>query len=142
MSYKQTFNLTVDAVIFCKENQYTYVLLIKRKNEPFENQWALPGGFIDVDELIVEACRRELKEETGLDLTADHFQFLNYYDAQNRDPRSRTISFGFFAEIEKCQNVYGEDDAVEARWFHLQNLPKLAFDHSDIIQDAVKLIDN
>ncbi|MFD0931178.1 NUDIX domain-containing protein [Psychroflexus salinarum] len=136
MSKLQSISVTVDAVIFFKEEQERFLLLIKRKRDPFKNHWALPGGFIDADELVINACQRELKEETNLDLSLDQFRFLSFYDKPNRDPRSRTITFAFVAEIENRIEVKGDDDADEAKWFNIQNLPKLAFDHLKIIKDA------
>ena len=129
MSISQPINVTVDAVIFSRENQELNLLLIKRKNKPFKNHWALPGGFVDADELVVKACQRELKEETHLELNSDQLKFLGYYDKQDRDPRSRTIAFAFLAVIDNNTKVKADDDAVEAQWFNLQNLPELAFDH-------------
>lgn len=138
MSILQPINITVDAVIFSKENQELNLLLIKRKNEPFKNHWALPGGFVNADELVVKACQRELKEETHLDLNSDQMKFLGYYDKQDRDPRSRTITFAFLAVIDYKIKVEADDDAGEARWFNFQDLPELAFDHYEIIEDALK----
>lgn len=137
MPYSPSIFITVDAVVICKESQQYFVLLIKRKNDPYKNKWALPGGFIEKDELVKNACQRELKEETGLDLDESDIEFLDYYDQIGRDPRSRTVTFAFIAEIDKRMEVKGSDDAVEAFWFDFQNLPALAFDHSEIIQDAL-----
>jgi len=117
-------------------------LLIKRLNEPFKSQWAFPGGFVDDDELVVKACQRELKEETGLDLQVEQFNFLNYYDSPNRDPRSRTISFAFVAKINKRVGVKGNDDADEASWFSIYDLPELAFDHFEIFEDVRAYLSN
>lgn len=138
MSINQSIYVTVDALVFLKQEQSRFILLIKRKNEPFKNLWALPGGFVEDGELVVNACQRELQEETGLNINSSQLEFSKYYDKQGRDPRSRTITFAFTAEINEKMEVKGNDDAVEARWFNLQNLPKLAFDHTDIIQDAEK----
>lgn len=138
MSIQQSIYNTVDAVIFLKENNQLFILLIRRKNEPYKDHWALPGGFVDTNELVVEACKRELKEETGLDLKSEDLHFSNYYDKIDRDPRSRTITFAFTAYIDKRKEVKGDDDAVEAKWFEVQDLPKLAFDHFEIIEDAKK----
>ena len=111
-------------------------MLIIRLNEPFKSQWAFPGGFVDDDEIVVKAFQQELKEETGLDLQVKQFNFLNYYDSPIRDPRSRTISFVFVAEIDKRVGVKGNDDADEARWFDIDNLPELAFVHFEIFEDV------
>lgn len=136
MPINQSIFITVDAIVIAKEKQDNFVLLIKRLNEPFKGQWAFPGGFVDANERVVKACQRELKEETGLDLQVEQFSFLNYYDAPNRDPRSRTISFAFVAEIDKRVGVKGNDDANEAKWFNINDLPKLAFDHFEIFEDV------
>lgn len=140
MSISQSISITTDAIIVLKEEQKNYVLLIKRKNEPYKDQWAFPGGFVDHKELVVNACQRELKEETRLDLGLEKFSFLNYYDSPQRDPRSRTITFAFTAELDKRIEVKGNDDADEAQWFNLENLPKLAFDHFIIIRDTINKI--
>lgn len=137
---RQSIHITVDIVVFYKKRQKTFILLIKRKNDPFKDSWAFPGGFVDNNELVINAGKRELKEETGLDLNIDAFKFLNYYDALDRDPRSRTVSFAFLAETDEQKEVKGNDDAQDAKWFPLEKLPKLAFDHSEILQDAIKLI--
>lgn len=137
---RQSIHITVDIVVFYKKRQKTFILLIKRKNDPFKDSWAFPGGFVDNNELVINAGKRELKEETGLDLNIDAFQFLNYYDALDRDPRSRTVSFAFLAETDEQKDVEGNDDAQDAKWFPLEKLPKLAFDHSEILQDAINLI--
>lgn len=125
--------LTTDAIVFVTENNSTFVLLIKRGREPFKNRWALPGGFIEMDETLETACKRELEEETKLQV-AKMKQFKTY-DAINRDPRHRTISVVFSAELNEKQNVIGSDDASDAKWFSITELPELAFDHAVILKD-------
>jgi 8-oxo-dGTP diphosphatase len=125
--------LTTDAIVFVKENNGTSVLLIERGNEPYKNRWALPGGFVDMDELVETACIRELQEETGL--VVEKMTQFKTYDAINRDPRHRTISVVYFAELDKKQNVAGGDDAKNAQWFPVDSLPELAFDHKQIIDE-------
>ena len=125
--------LTVDAIVFVKERNSTFVLLIQRGKEPFLQQWALPGGFINLDETLEVACMRELEEETGLKV--DHMTQFKTYDAINRDPRHRTISVVYQAELEEKKPVKGNDDAARAEWFSLDDLPELAFDHSEILDD-------
>jgi len=133
---KQNIALTVDAVVFTKENNVFYILLIKRKNDPFKDKWALPGGFLEEGEELEEGCTRELQEETGLQL--EGLQQVGIYDAVNRDPRGRTISVAFAKIIPKKINVEGNDDAAEATWVEVKQLKELAFDHSRIIQAAIK----
>lgn len=124
--------LTVDAIVVAGEPGNYWLLLIERKKEPFIGQWALPGGFVDIDESLEQACLRELNEETGLELaTMEQFRV---FDAIGRDPRHRTISVVFYAFISEKNAVTGSDDAERAEWFSLDKLPPLAFDHSEIIE--------
>lgn len=129
--------LTVDAVVFCKKNEKLNVLLIQRKNNPYQDCWALPGGFVDMDELIDHAANRELEEET----TLKHVDLkrLDVYDSIDRDPRGRTISVVYYGEVEESNSaVKGEDDAKQAKWFSIESLPSLAFDHDQVLKDAIK----
>ncbi len=125
--------LTVDAIVFVKERNSTFVLLIQRGKEPFIHQWALPGGFINMDETLEVACIRELEEETRLKV--DHMSQFKTYDAIDRDPRHRTISVVYLAELNEKKSVAGNDDAAQADWFSLDELPELAFDHAEILND-------
>ncbi len=127
--------ITVDNVILAKEKEEWYILLIQRKNEPFKDFWALPGGFVDADELIEKAALRELMEETGI--AGINLEFLNYFDEPNRDPRERTISMAFTGIIETRIKARADSDARKAEWFKIENLPYLAFDHSKIIEYAI-----
>jgi len=131
--------VTVDVALFRKHREEEEILLIQRKNPPFEGSWALPGGFINMDENLSDAAYRELKEETGL---APHelFQFRTYGDV-HRDPRHRTISIVYygFMEFERSQPTSG-DDASRADWFPIQKLPPLAFDHTQIINDLIEYL--
>ena len=111
----------------------TYVLLIERGREPFKNKWALPGGFIEMDEILEAACKRELLEETGLKV--EQMTQFKTYDAINRDPRHRTISVVYFTELNEIQQVTGSDDANRAEWFPVSDLPELAFDHKQILEE-------
>jgi 8-oxo-dGTP diphosphatase len=133
---KQEIVLTIDAVIFAEENKVFHLLMIKRKNDPFKNKWALPGGFLEEDEKLEKGCLRELEEETGLQLKK--LQHVGIYDEVNRDPRGRTISVAFTKIIPKKLEVMGNDDAAEAKWIEVNQLNDLAFDHFKIIQDAIK----
>ena len=122
--------ITVDALIFNKSGE---ILLIQRLNYPFAGEWALPGGFLEMDELLVDGCRREVEEETGLKV-GKLTQFKTY-DGVNRDPRGRTISVVFYGNVDEDSEVKGSDDAAEAQWFPLDKLPPLAFDHELIIAE-------
>ena len=111
------------------------VLLIKRRLTPFEGCWALPGGFMDIDETLADAAARELEEETGI--TGVPLRQLRVFDAPGRDPRGRTISVVFLADIGDRPKPRAGDDAAEARWHLLDRLPPVAFDHETIIMHAV-----
>ena len=124
--------LTVDAVVVAGHHSAYQLLLIERKKYPYEGQWALPGGFVDMDETLDQACIRELKEETGLELP--EMQQFRVFDAINRDPRHRTVSVVFYAFIGDPKPVAGADDAALAQWFPIDDLPELAFDHGEIVK--------
>lgn len=125
--------VTVDALIFRKIADMLYVLLIKRTHAPFEGMWCLPGGFIDMDETPEQAAVRELKEETGLE-GIELYQFYTF-GALDRDPRHRTISIAYTGLCPADrETVTGGDDAAEAAWFNVHELPDLGFDHEKIIE--------
>ncbi len=124
--------LTVDALILCKTTNGTQILLIQRKHPPFENLWALPGGFMDMDETLEQAVVRELLEETGL--VCHNLQQFKSYSAVDRDPRGRTLSVVFWEVITAIPKITAGDDAKKAQWFSLDRLPELAFDHGEIIE--------
>jgi 8-oxo-dGTP diphosphatase len=123
--------LTVDAILFKKGTNE--LLLIQRGRDPYAGKWALPGGFLEMDELLVDGCRREVEEETGLKVH-ELTQFKTY-DAVYRDPRGRTISVVFYGIVENNFSVKGGDDASLAGWFPVDRLPELAFDHELIISE-------
>ena len=128
--------LTVDAVIFRRKGSLTEVLLIQRGHYPFEGMWALPGGFVDMQETCEEAIVRELMEETNLHM--DKLQQMHTFSALGRDPRGRTVSVTFFGFTDGDDSrVKGGDDAMDARWFDLGDLPELAFDHIEAIRMAM-----
>ncbi len=114
------------------------VLLVRRGNPPFEGEWALPGGFVEDREPTLEAARRELDEETGLG-SAGALRLVGVYDTPGRDPRGWTVSVAYRADLPGEDAVAGADDAAEARWFPVGDLPPVAFDHATIIADAVAL---
>ncbi len=128
--------VTVDAVIFTEHVGRRQVLLIERKNAPFAGSWALPGGFVDMDEDLPDAAARELYEETGLQHVA--LQQCRTFGAPGRDPRGRSISVAFVGRVVRdlCAPK-GGDDAACAEWFDLAQLPSLAFDHQEIVEFAV-----
>jgi len=125
-------SVTVDIIVTKKENNSEFILLIERKNEPFKNQWALPGGFIDINEEIKTAAYRELKEETSI--SEIKLQQLHTFGKPGRDPRGRTISVIYIGELSNLdQKVEARDDAKKLNWFNIKDVPDMAFDHKDII---------
>jgi len=130
MKYKIP-NITADGIVI-KEQQ---ILLIQRKNEPFKGIWALPGGFVDYGEKTEEAAIREVFEETGLKTKKN--DLLGVYSDPNRDPRGHTITIAYFLEITGG-NLKAGDDASNAKFFNVNKLPDLAFDHKIIINDAIE----
>ncbi len=134
-------SLTVDCVIFGLDNESLKVLLIERLHDPFANTWALPGGFVDMDETIERAAQRELEEETGI---PDMFMEQLYtFGGVDRDPRGRVVSVAYYSlvNLSDCKVVAGSD-ARQAKWFAVDNLPKLAFDHDKIMETAINRIKN
>lgn len=123
---------TVDAVVFGLDLDQSnlLVLLVERGGEPFAGSWALPGGFVNLDEDLDVAVRRELDEETGLKLT--YLEQLRTFGKPGRDPRGRVISTAHLALV-RPSTVEGADDAKDARWWPVSDLPALAFDHGEII---------
>ncbi|MBE0663389.1 MAG: NUDIX hydrolase [Bacteroidales bacterium] len=127
--------VTVDIIVF--RNSMSEVLLIKRLHPPFEGKWALPGGFMDMDETLEEAAVRELEEETGLKGIV--LSQLHAFSALDRDPRHRTVSVAFYGVLENDRaSVKAGSDAKEAEWFKLNTLPPLAFDHEEILEIAFR----
>lgn len=130
--------VTVDAILI---NHHQEVLLIERGREPYRGKWALPGGFIDMDESLETACMRELREETGLEI--ENLKQFKAFGAVNRDPRHRTISVIFYAFTEGKLNAKAGDDAANVHWFPISQLPELAFDHRQILNEfIVEIIGN
>ena len=114
------------------------VLLIKRKNEPFKGHWAFPGGFMEMDEDAATAARRELLEETGIRST--QMMQVGAYTRVDRDPRDRVVSIAYVAYFDRRPEAIAGDDAAEAQWFPINELPPLAFDHAEILRDVKELI--
>lgn len=136
MSYTPKIFVTVDVVLFRKMNSSYEILLIQRLNDPFKDYWALPGGFVDENEELETAAKRELFEETDIQL----FQVkqIKAYGNPNRDPRHHTISVAFMGEIDSLAEVKAKDDAKAVKWFSIEELPALAFDHAEIIRDTIE----
>lgn len=126
-------SVTTDCVIFGFDGTKLRVLLIERGIEPFKGKWALPGGFLRMDEDAETGALRELKEETGLD--AAYIKQFHTFTTPNRDPRERVITIAYYALV-RLQEVTGGDDASRAEWYALDKVPALAFDHDQILRMA------
>lgn len=127
--------VTTDCVIFGFDGERLQVLLIERGIEPFKGRWAFPGGFIKMDETAEQGALRELKEETGMENA--YIQQFHTFSNPNRDPRERVITIAYYALV-KIQEVQGGDDAASARWFPLDEIPPLAFDHDYMLRMATQ----
>ncbi|MCR4811322.1 MAG: NUDIX hydrolase [Bacteroidales bacterium] len=129
--------VATDCVVFGFDGKELKVLLIERGIEPFKGMWAFPGGFMRMDETAEECALRELKEETGLEIKS--VKQLGAFTAVNRDPRERIVSIAFYS-LAKHADVRGGDDAAKARWWTIDDVPQLAFDHDYILRQAMKRI--
>lgn len=142
MSYSYKYPraaITADILIYKKENNQLFVLLIERKHPPYQGIWALPGGFMEMDETLEETARRELKEET--DISGIHLEQFHTFSTLNRDPRHRTITTVFIGSATSATTEPSAgDDASRAQWFSFNQLPPLAFDHGEVLAMALPLI--
>ena len=129
--------LTVDCVVFGFDEGDLRVLLIQRDIEPYRKRWALPGGFVHVDESLESAARRELSEEAGIKNV--YLDQLFTYGDLNRDPRERVVSVAYYALVRMANHrVHAATDACNAAWFNVYETPTLAFDHAKIVTDALE----
>lgn len=126
--------LTADCVVM---NSRDEVLLVRRGNEPFKGCWALPGGFMEMDETIERCAVRELQEETGIEVAENAVRLVGIYSAPGRDPRGRTVTAAYAVLVANDIAAAAGDDAAELRWWPLAALPPLAFDHAQIIADTL-----
>lgn len=126
-------SVTVDVVMMSLRHHDLQVLLVKRRSWPFEGMWAIPGGFINMNESLEEAAKRELQEETGVQDV--YLEQLYTFGAPGRDPRTRVITVVYFALLDADRlQVKAADDAANVGWFSVYQLPSLAFDHDKILQ--------
>jgi 8-oxo-dGTP diphosphatase len=134
------FAVTADVAVFTDDLRQ--VVLVERGSEPFKGAWALPGGFVDIDEDLVDAAARELAEETGLELSTEQLHQLGAYGTPGRDPRMRVVSVVFWASVADLPQPQGGSDAAAAFLQPVEGLPaepdRLAFDHHMIIGDALR----
>lgn len=130
-------SVTVDVIIFTLQEEDLQALLIKRRNPPFEGMWAIPGGFVSIDESLEQAALRELEEETGV--RDVYLEQLYTFGELGRDPRGRVITVAYFALVPaNAIHPHAGDDATETRWWSVYDLPPLAFDHADILSYALQ----
>jgi len=127
--------VTADCIVITKGAE-PKVLLIERGDDPFKGCWAFPGGFMNMDETTEQCAIRELEDETGLKIGEVHQ--IGAYSKVDRDPRGRTITVAYLAVVDAPIAVIGQDDAAKTQWFPLSALPELAFDHDEIMRDAIK----
>jgi len=130
--------VTVDAAVFGFFRNKAHLLLVNRKIEPFKGKWALPGGFVGINEELESAAERELSEETGL--SGVELEQMHTFGKVGRDPRGRQITIAFMGIAKKGQTkIKAGDDAAEAKWFDIEKLPKdMAFDHNEAAKVAIK----
>ena len=128
--------MTADCIVITREGD-AKVLLIQRGDEPYKGCWAFPGGFMNMDETTEQCAIRELEEETGLKVNNIHQ--IGAFSKVDRDPRGRTITVAYLSIIDKPIPVVGQDDAAVAEWWPLAALPQLAFDHDEIMAEAIDL---
>lgn len=136
-------SVAVDCVIFGISPKVYFttnsvcVLLIKRKNPPYQNNWALPGGFMNIDETSISAAQRELSEETGVQIKKEELNFVGVFDNPERDPRGRIVGIAYSTVIKQDSVVLkANDDATDAKWFKVVDKGNMAFDHKLIIEKA------
>ena len=133
------FALTADAVVFSKSEEGLNVLLIRRANEPFKDCWAFPGGYVDIEETVDHAVQRELEEETGV--SGVSLKRFDLFDAVDRDPRERTVTVAYYGfSHDSAGPIKAGDDAKDARWFSVDSLPVLAFDHATILKMILEVL--
>jgi len=132
MAFPNTPALTTDCIVFDAQKR---LLLIRRRHPPFKGKFALPGGFVEVGEAVEEACRRELLEETGV--KAGRLELIGVYSKPGRDPRGHTCSVAFLTHVTRATAKAG-DDAAAAEWVERWQQVELAFDHANIVRDAVR----
>ena len=128
--------VTADCIVMTREPE-PQVLLIQRGHEPFKGCWAFPGGFMNMDETTEQCAIRELKEETGL--MVNNLHQVGAYSKVDRDPRGRTITISYLPISDSPGDEKGQDDEANAPWFPISTLPALAFDHEEILKDAIAL---
>lgn len=131
-------DVAVDLIVLSWTDSQWKILLIERAYPPFEGRWALPGGFVERDEDLADAARRELAEETGVQL--QHLMQIGTFGQPDRDPRKRVISVAYCAILHTEFKAVAGDDAAKAVWWPIDDLPELAFDHNTILRIAIQKV--
>lgn len=131
--------LTADCVVV---NPKREVMLVKRGNEPFRGHWALPGGFMEMDETLEHCAIRELQEETGLVADEKGLRLVGVFSGVERDPRGRTVTAAYLWMVGDSECPKAGDDAVEVHWWPLEGLPALAFDHDLVLKSSIDMINS
>ncbi len=132
--------LTADCIILKRKDGKLWLLAVTRKKDPYQGRPAFPGGFFDEADANIEAsARRELKEEVGLEAP---LRLFNVYSQPGRDPRGRTVTVAYWGFVDENAEPTAGDDAADAQWYDTDNLPNLAFDHSEIIREFLKRMKN
>ncbi len=128
--------VTTDTLVFREGNECIEILLIKRNKDPYRDFWALPGGFLEIEETPEAGSKRELKEETGLDVEV--LKEIGTFGDINRDPRGRTITIAFYTFLRgNNHRILPDTDAAEVAWFSIKKLPEMAFDHKEILKEGL-----
>ena len=128
--------VTTDTLVFRDGEQCIEVLLVKRKKEPYKDYWALPGGFLEIEETPEEGAMRELREETGLKV--DLLKEVGTFGEIDRDPRGRTITIAFYTFVRRnSDQLRARTDATAVKWASIKNLPEMAFDHREILEEGL-----
>lgn len=140
MEYTYEFqrpSLTVDCVVFGLDDEDLKVILIQRKLDPLKGKWAIPGGFVHIDETLEDAATRELKEETGIENV--FLEQLYTFGSVDRDPRERVVSVAYYALVNlRDHKIKATTDASDAAWFEVDDIPDMPFDHNEIFEIALK----
>jgi len=128
--------VTTDTLVFREGKECIEVLLIKRKKEPYKDFWAIPGGFLEIEETPIEGAKRELLEETSLKI--DILKEVGTFGDIDRDPRGRTITIVFYTFLSSHDHIAkATSDAMEVKWFSVKEMPEMAFDHSEIFKEGL-----
>ena len=130
-------SVSAEVVIFAEQDGDTHTLLVLRKHDPYGGWWALPGGHMEMDETVEQAAHRELEEETGL--RTDRLQLIGIFDEPNRVKNKRVIAVAYLAQVASCAITRAGDDASGCRWFPIDQLPDMAFDHKSMVMAAYQM---